>query len=1014
MRAISIALIALVCFTTRVTAQRNLFWETPQRKLSQGLELVDAKQYVSARQLFIQALQPENAGAYSASQLHDIQVLKTLCELEMRLSGADLQLINLLQTGNSTYNNRAYFALAGWYYDQKDFKNCLNVLQATDRDQLSKEDAISFNYWNGVSYYQNKNYKAAKPFFVEIKDIKSRYQSNVTFLLAYIYLAEKDYDKALEQYIKLEKEPAYSKEATIKICELYFAKKMYRDLVDFATVKLPNLNDNEAVEVNHLVGLSAYFLGDFYKCQTMLKKFSELGKPENVDYYYWGMAAIKQKDYTGALDPLRKVAVLKDSIGQNATYYLALCLIETNQKDQARTAFQTASKMDFDKVIKEEAAFQYAQLSYELGQMQGALPALQNFIKDYPKSKYNRKARELLSNMLLEANDFKAALEILEKIPEMDYVTKKTFQRAAYYRGVQLYNEDNYKEALNHFYKSQQYPLDRKLEALAHFWRAEALYKQGDYSGANFAHSKFLNTYTPDMNLPLESSPLVAYYTLGYSNYKMNKNSVALNNFERAASMYEQLGNSSTQTLGQSFAGDLYARLGDLYFLSNKYKDAERAYNTILKKSLPGAEYAALQVAILTGLNGDQASKLEMMKDILVKYPNSPYLDNVYLEIANLYAQKEDFSNALIQLEKMTKERSESQMLKTALVMKGLMLYNLDRSEEAIAAYKQVIESYPHTEEAEDAMEGLENIYTGMNQVDEYLKYVSAKGGNKPSESKQDSLVWNAAENSFNQKKDCKEAVANYTNYLNKFPSGIFSQKARFKRAECNNRLNNRTAALADYESIINEKRSTYSEVSYASAAQLAYQLKDYKKALGYYQELQKFAQSEANLLNSKAGEVKCLFELGSYGDCKKAAEKLLNSRAVPTEMLALGNLYLGKSELENGNTGTALLALEKVYNLVKDEKAAEAKYMIAVIQFRQGKYEKCQNTIFELSEKLPYFSVWVSKGFILMAESFAAQKNYFQAIATLEGLIENEDNAELKAEEQTKLEAYKKLENGN
>jgi len=41
------------------------------------------------------------------------------------------------------------------------------------------------------------------------------------------------------------------------------------------------------------------------------------------------------------------------------------------------------------------------------------------------------------------------------------------------------------------------------------------------------------------------------------------------------------------------------------------------------------------------------------------------------------------------------------------------------------------------------------------------------------------------------------------------------------------------------------------------------------------------------------------------------------------------------------------------------------------------------------------------------------AQKNIFQAIATLEGLIENEDQPELLEEAKKKLDVYKKMEGG-
>ncbi|MFY8132422.1 MAG: tetratricopeptide repeat protein, partial [Bacteroidia bacterium] len=431
------------------------------------------------------------------------------------------------------------------------------------------------------------------------------------------------------------------------------------------------------------------------------------------------------------------------------------------------------------------------------------------------------------------------------------------------------------------------------------------------------------------------------------------------------------------------------------------------------KNQWPSAEYAELQMAILTGLEGKTTDKLEQLKTLLVKYPNSAYKDQVLLEIASMYFTQVKFDDALAVLQQLISERKESAYLKKAYLTKGLIEYNLEKYEDAIVTLKQVVENFPRTNEAEDAMETLENIYSTLNRVDDYLKYASVHSNIQPSEAKQDSLTFLAAENQFRKKNVCKEAVDDYTNYLKKFPQGLFVDKAHFLRAECYNRMNFRTQALEDYEYIIAQKRNSYSEAAYINAARLAFQLKNYTKALQFFQELQKFALAEGNLLDAKAGETQCLFALGNYGDCKKAADRLLNSRSVPIEMQALANLYLGKAEIENNNLGAAFTALDKVLNLVKDEKAAEARYLQAMIYFKQGKQEKCQNAIFDLTEKLPFFGTWISKGFMLLADSYVAQKNIFQAIATLEGLIENEYQTDLLEEAKKKLEVYKKMEGG-
>jgi tetratricopeptide (TPR) repeat protein len=961
----------------------------------------------------LSSLEELEKAAPALLQQRDWKTLRMICIAKNNPEKV-FELEQMLNEGNCAYQDLGWWTVATSAFQKKDYAKALNKLQSIqNKDQFQSDELIQINYMTGVCQFQKGNYKNAKNAFNDIKELPSPYKGQVNYLLAFILITEKDYQKAIEQYKKIDADPSYSKEAIVKVAELLYELKQYEEVVTYAQNKVGNISGSEEVALYRLLGLAYFQTKDYFKCQSFLKKTSQSEKLSPTENYYLGLSSFFIKDYKEALDPLGKVGVQKDSMGQNATYYLAHSLLENGNKDQARLAFQAASKMNFDPILKEESSFQYAQLSYELGQLVGALPALQNFIKDYPKSKFNTKARELLSTMLLEANDFKSALEILEKIPDFDFVTKKTYQRASYYRGVELYNAGDFKEAINCFYKSQQHLVDKKIEILSHFWRAEALFKQGDYAGCNFSHQKFLNQFEESFKLPIESSPMVAHYSLGYSYYKTGKNAQAVTEFSKAANEFEQNRIAALKVLGQGFSADLYGRLGDLHFLSGNYASAKNAYSEISKNQWPGAEYAELQMAILTGLEGKSTDKLEQLKTLLAKYPNSAYKDQILLEIASMYFTQVKFDEALVVLQQLISERKESAYLKKAYLTKGLIEYNLEKYEDAIITLKQVVENYPRTNEAEDAMETLENIYSTLNRVDDYLKYASIHSNIQPSEAKQDSLTFLAAENQFKKKNVCKDAVEDFTNYLKKFPQGLFVDKAHFLRAECFNRMNFRTQALEDYEYIIAQKRNSYSEAAFINAARLAFKLKNYSKALQFFQELQKFALAEGNLLDAKAGETQCLFALGNYGDCKKAAERLLNSRSVPTEMQALANLYLGKSEIENNNLGAAFTVLDKVLNQVKDEKAAEARYLQALIYFKQGKQEKCQNAIFDLTEKLPFFGTWISKGFMLLADSYVAQKNIFQAIATLEGLIENEDQPELLEEAKKKLEVYKKMEGG-
>ena len=67
----------------------------------------------------------------------------------------------------------------------------------------------------------------------------------------------------------------------------------------------------------------------------------------------------------------------------------------------------------------------------------------------------------------------------------------------------------------------------------------------------------------------------------------------------------------------------------------------------------------------------------------------------------------------------------------------------------ALKTYKQVIETYPSTAEAHEALIGIKNIYVGQGKPDEYFNYVNTLSFASISSGTQDSITYEAAEQQF-------------------------------------------------------------------------------------------------------------------------------------------------------------------------------------------------------------------------------------------------------------------------
>mgnify|MGYP003485404168 CR=1 FL=1 len=70
------------------------------------------------------------------------------------------------------------------------------------------------------------------------------------------------------------------------------------------------------------------------------------------------------------------------------------------------------------------------------------------------------------------------------------------------------------------------------------------------------------------------------------------------------------------------------------------------------------------------------------------------------------------------------KQYPQSVYVKNALLNQGLIYYNTERSEQALATFDRLLTQYPGTDEARDALSTVKNIYIAQNRVDDYFSYV--------------------------------------------------------------------------------------------------------------------------------------------------------------------------------------------------------------------------------------------------------------------------------------------------
>ncbi len=426
-------------------------------------------------------------------------------------------------------------------------------------------------------------------------------------------------------------------------------------------------------------------------------------------------------------------------------------------------------------------------------------------------------------------------------------------------------------------------------------------------------------------------------------------------------------------------------------------------YQQVIDYSWKNADYALYQKAMITGINSSK-DKINLLNTVQRVYPQSVLIPDANMEIAKTYMADEKFRDAIPYLNNVINDRQNNSFKPNAILQLGIANANINKNEEAIAAYKKVIQQYPNTEEAEQAMDNIRNLYIEMGRPDAYEDFVRSSGKTL-SANEADSLAYASVEIKLSNG-DCKGAIQQINSYLSRFPNGNYAVEANYNRSECYMQNKDWKNALPGYEYVANAGMSRYTERSAFVAARTYYfELKDYAKAGPYYEILRSSATTDENRLEALRGALRCYHQLKNYQKASEAAKELLANKNAGNDDKALGNLVTATNHQLNGQFDLAIQSFRAVVNLNKGEWAAEARYQISKCYFDLNNLTQAEKAAFEVINKSGSYDYWVTKSYIMLGDVYFKQKDFFNAKATFQSVSENATNPQLKQEATEKLQ---------
>ncbi|MFZ1329813.1 MAG: tetratricopeptide repeat protein, partial [Chitinophagaceae bacterium] len=329
--------------------------------------------------------------------------------------------------------------------------------------------------------------------------------------------------------------------------------------------------------------------------------------------------------------------------------------------------------------------------------------------------------------------------------------------------------------------------------------------------------------------------------------------------------------------------------------------------------------------------------------------------------------------------------------------------YNLNNNGEALRQFKILIDKYPNSPEAEDALDNIKTIYIEDGKPEEYAGFMR-DAGRPLSVSTEDSLTYAAAEKRYDDQ-DMNGALTGFNNYLQKFPNGVYALDANFNRAEIYNSKKDWNNALVGYDMVAANAPNRYAERAVLTAARINFfELKNYVRAESFYIQLKQITASQENKLEAMRGLLRSQYQQQKWTEAVENAKELTEAKGSSADDKTLANMAIAKSYQVGGQYDLAIANFKSVVQLNKAALAAEARYEIANCWFQVNKLNEAEKAAFETINKSGSYDYWVTKGYILLGDIYFRQKDYFNAKATFQSIVDNTINAELKNEAQEKL----------
>lgn len=995
-----------------VYAQRPQNLHQPSDRLSEAIQQYDKGQYRVVLSLLDQAYTrmphtTRNDG-WTPTELFQARVYDALSRARLGWPGSQALMEQLYDEMQGTFEaDRVRLQLMQYRHRDKKYSEVISLSKEVQWPRMHKNERQQGDYLRGYALWKKGDAQTARTLLEPLTRTESPEAPLASLAMGKVCDESGQHEQALAFLDPIREHPSCSLYVPPLLARQYYRMGRYEDLFSYALPLSARPGLEQADQLNHIIAQAYFSTGEYASFLTYIERYQKLGgRLSPAGQFRLGFASYTLGDPEKAASAFQEATTsLDDTLSHRSFLLLGEACLQLGRSHEALAAFYTASRRKGTPEINELAAFRYAQLCCQLKMNNQALMELKGFLKNYPQSAHTEEVKSMLSGQLLVGKNFREALDVFRSLRQTEAVQRVLWQRAALYRAMQLYQEGNFTTAEQHFNEALELASEVNVTRRAHYWRGETRFRLQKFAQSADDYKAYLNLRkaVPE-GVESQENAAMANYGLAYAYFRMEEFRLAEDYFRRVVSApASEWSNAPGEEGRNTLVADARLRRADALFALKQYRAAFDVYGECQKKGANRPDYSAYQQAILQGLMGQQADKILSLERFLARYRGSEFWETAVLELMGAGHNEGLPFKSLAYADTLERVKPGSPLMPSAWLIRGLILYQQDQVQPAIDQYTRLLRTYPQSPQASEALATLRVIYAEQNRPDDYLEMRKNIGLGTPADSEMDTLRFQSAEQAYNRG-DCQLARKEVDEYLKKYPNGSYHLYARLIRAQCARSLNQRDSMYADLEDLAGRSLHPYTESVLRMLAEERAADSSWQQSAEAWKKWGGWVSAPQDVQEALAGQMTAWVNLENWPELEKIANRILEMESAPEALRTDAQIASALCLMEASRLSDAQTILEKVYASNKNEPGATALYYLADIAFRKGDYPKCQARVFEMADRIPYYDHWLGMAFLLLSDSYIAQKNAIQARATLESIAQGDAPDYIRAKARSRL----------